>query len=154
MAGTNWSRVQTVTISGNTLRVVLSNRANGNVVADAVRIERVAASSPTARGEVVDFGGESSSTGAGVFVASLSHSPEHHVGGHEQQGEVHSSLATSQPHDAALQSNLNLDLAPELSLLDETLDLLREVSRHVRPSDATSSLEGLFSREQDWLTVL
>lgn len=30
-----------VTISGNTLTVSLSNKANGNVVADAVRIERI-----------------------------------------------------------------------------------------------------------------
>jgi len=146
-AGTNWSLVKTLTLSGSTLRVVLSNNANGNVVADAIRIERIAAASSTPHGALLDGGEESSSPGSGVFVASLSNSTD-------QQSEVHSSLATSQPHDAALQSNLNLDLAPELSLLDETLDLLREVSRHVRPSDSPSGLEGLFSHEQDWLSVL
>lgn len=153
-AGTNWSLVKTLTLSGSTLRVVLSNSANGNVVADAVRIERIGATSSTARGAVLDSGDDTSSPGSGVFVASLSNSTQPHVDGHEQQGEVPNGPSTSQPHDAALQSNLNLDLAPELSLLDETLDLLREVSRHVRPSDSTSSLEGLFNQERDWLSAL
>ncbi|MFN0017603.1 MAG: choice-of-anchor D domain-containing protein [Pirellulaceae bacterium] len=150
--GTNWSLVRTVTITGSTLTVSLSNRANGNVVADAVRIERVGASSAAARGAVLDIGGESDSTGAGVFVASLS-SSEHHSG-QEQHSECTHNQNPTQAHDAVLQSNLNLDLAPELGLLEDTLDLVREVSRHARGSESVSSLDGLFSQEQDWLSVL
>ena len=152
--GTHWFQVRTVTITGTTLQVVLSNKANGNVVADAVRIEKVGSAASLAGGEVLANGtvldsGNPGSQGAGVFVASLAGS-QHHSGGHEQ-GELHSGLAVSQPQDVALQSNL--DIAPELGLLNDTLDLLHEVSRHVRPSD-TTNLEGLFSHEQDWLAVL
>ncbi len=151
--GTNWFHVRTATITGDTLRVVLSNNANGNVVADAVRIERVAAGSATANGEVLDIGGDSGSEGSGVFVASLSSSVENH-GGQAQQAETHSDVANSQPHDAALQSDLDLDLAPELGLLEDALDLVREVSRHVRKADSSSGLEGLFAQDSDWLSVL
>jgi hypothetical protein len=149
---TSWSLVRTVTVTGTTLTVALSNRANGNVVADAVRIERVGASSSAARGAVLDIGGESESTGAGVFVTSLS-SSEHH-GGQEQHSDFSHNQNPTQAHDAVLQSNLNLDLAPELGLLEDTLDLVREVSRHVRGSESESGLDGLFSQEQDWLSVL
>ncbi|MBC7856843.1 MAG: choice-of-anchor D domain-containing protein, partial [Pirellulaceae bacterium] len=150
--GTIWSRVTTVTITGTTLQVVLSNNANGNVVADAVRIERVVAGS-AARSEVLDIGGDSGSEGSGVYVASLSSHLEN-PSGQAQQAETHGDVASAQPHDAALQSDLNLDLAPELGLLEDTLDLVREVSRHVRKADTSSGLEGLFAQDSDWLSVL
>ncbi|MGI8982542.1 MAG: choice-of-anchor D domain-containing protein [Pirellulaceae bacterium] len=149
--GTNWFRVRNVTITGTTLQVVLSNRANGNVVADAVRIERVVTGSAVARGEVLDIGGDSGSEGSGVFVASLSSSTPNHFS-QEQQAETHSGVVNSQPHDAALSSNL--DLAPELGLLEDTQDLVREISRHVRRADSSSGLEGLFALDSDWLSVL
>jgi Abnormal spindle-like microcephaly-assoc'd, ASPM-SPD-2-Hydin/Metallo-peptidase family M12B Reprolysin-like len=145
--GTNWLRVRTVTITGNSLTVYLSNLANGNVVADAVRIERVVTTSGAALGAVHDTGSE----GSGVFVASLSSRGENQ-GGDEQQPETHGDDTTSQQHAAALQSNL--DLAPELGLLEETLDLVRELSRHVRSSESSSGLEDLFNQDQDWLSVL
>jgi hypothetical protein len=149
-AGTNWSRVQTVNIAGNSLRVVLANQANGNVVADAVRIERIGPAASAALGAAVNVGGISGSEGMGVLVASSSVRADHPASGFEQQSEAQ---ATSQ-HDATLLNNLDLDLAPELGLLDDTLDLLREVSRQLRKSDSGSSLESLLSQEQDWLSAL
>ncbi|MCE9528012.1 MAG: choice-of-anchor D domain-containing protein, partial [Planctomycetales bacterium] len=150
--GTNWSLVRTVTVTGTTLTVTLSNRANGNVVADAVRIERIGASSAAAHGAVLNEGGDSASSGVGILVASLSCSE--HQGSQEARTESSHNPNPSQTHNSVLQSSLNLDLAPELGLLEDTLDLVREVSRHVRGSESSSSLDGLFSQEQDWLSVL
>ena len=61
--GTNWFLARTVTITGSTLRAVLSNNANGYVVADAVRIERVGAAAPVARGAVLSDRTSSGSEG-------------------------------------------------------------------------------------------
>ncbi len=152
--GTNWFRVRTVTITGNSLTVSLSNLANGKVVADAVRIERVGTASSMALGAVANIGGDSASPGAGVFVAAFTSSTEQRTGGLIQRSEEIGSQAMPNPHDSVLQDNLHRDLAPELGLLEDTLDLLREVSRHVRSSDSSSGLESLFSREKDWLSVL
>src|SRR5205823_5320688 len=58
--GTNWTQVRVLTISGSTLSVQLTNRANGNVVADAVRIERVT-SSAAPHGALVGNDGNGSS---------------------------------------------------------------------------------------------
>jgi hypothetical protein len=150
---TNWSLVRSVTLTGTTLTVVLTNKANGNVVADAVRIERIGAAASSAQGTVLNDGGDSDFAGAGVLIAS-STSNEQHTGGHMQQNEATRDQRYSQSHDSVLQNNLNLDLAPELGVLEETLDLVREVSRHVRGTESNSSVDGLFSEEHDWLSVL
>ena len=149
--GTNWFLARTVTITGSTLRAVLSNNANGYVVADAVRIERVGAAAPVARGAVLSDRTSSGSEGTGIFIASLS-SQSGQGGGQEQHAVVRKDLALAHRQEALF--GHNLDLAPELALLEETLSLVREVSRHVRPTDSTSSLEELFSLKSDWLAVV
>ncbi len=44
--GSNWKLITTLSISGSQLAVQLGNNANGSVIADAVRIERVVAAAP------------------------------------------------------------------------------------------------------------
>lgn len=151
--GTNWSFLKNVTITGSTLTVVLTNRANGSVVADAVRIERISNGSSIARSDVLDVGGGFDLDSEGVLAASSTTST-HHSGGPMQQSEFSREQQLAQSHDSVLQNGLSLDLAPELGLLEETLDLVREVSRHARGGESASSLDGLFSEEQDWLSVL
>ncbi len=46
-AGSNWEDLGTFTVTGSTLRVQLTDGANEFVIADAVRIQRVGAASPT-----------------------------------------------------------------------------------------------------------
>ncbi len=55
--GTTWETLGTYTITGDTLRVELSDAANGLLIADAVRIEQVGSPLLAAGGEV-SFGGE------------------------------------------------------------------------------------------------
>jgi hypothetical protein len=132
--------------------VVLSNRANGNVVADAVRIERITTGSASL--PVAPENGDADSAGEGVFVASAGiHSAFARM---EQQSDPRNELVQNQSHNELFGSDL--DLAPELGLLEETLDLVREVSRAVRSSENSgssgSSAESLFGEEHDWLAIL
>jgi HYDIN/CFA65/VesB family protein/reprolysin-like metallo-peptidase family M12B len=48
--GSNWKLITTLTIGGSQLAVQLGNNASGTVIADAVRIERVASAAPLAGG--------------------------------------------------------------------------------------------------------
>lgn len=150
--GTNWSKVRDITVTGSTLMVVLSNRANGNVVADAVRIQRITTSSAAL--PVPLENGDGASAGEGVYVALAGiHSEFARM---EQQSDLRGDLRQNHSHNELFAHDL--DLAPELALLDETLDLVREVSRAAGASDGASTggwdAESLFEEEQDWLATL
>ncbi len=62
--GTAWETLGTYTITGDTLRVELSDAANGLLIADAVRIERVGSPLLAAGGEVSPAGELAALTGA------------------------------------------------------------------------------------------
>lgn len=152
--GTSWAYLRTVIVTGTTLTARLTNFANGNVVADAVRLERIG--SGPAGGAVLAHGSVASLASDGVFVAALT-SRLDQGGVRELAAEARGSSATAQRHDNVFQDNL--DVAPELSLLEETLDLIREVSRHIRPTEhsdlsAELTIEDFFGQEKDWLALL
>jgi hypothetical protein len=150
--GTNWYKVRDITVTGSTLMVVLSNKANGNVVADAVRIQRITTSSAALPVSLENSDAESA--GEGVYVASAGIHSE--FAGMEQQSDLRNELAQQQSHHELF--GHDLDLAPELGLLDETLNLVREVSRAAGASDDSGNggwdTESLFGEEQDWLAIL
>jgi hypothetical protein len=53
--GSSWKQLTTLTISGSQLLVQLGNNANGTVIADAVRIERVVSAAPDASSMLATF---------------------------------------------------------------------------------------------------
>ena len=152
-SSTNWSLVRSVTLQGSTLTVVLTNKANGNVVADAVRLERVGAASSSLNGAAFDVGGDSDFSGAGILAGTFT-TNDQHTGGHMQENQATCDQQHTASHDSVLQDNLNFDLAPELGVLEETLDLVREVNLQVRETESNGGVDGIFSEEQDWLSVL
>ena len=151
--GTSWAYLRTVTITATTLTARLTNYANGNVVADAVRLERIGPG--PSGGALLQAPSAEEASGAGVFVAALSSHSEQT--GAEESCVADTKVSPAQRHDELFQQDL--DIAPELGLLEETLDLVREVSRHVRGGEHLSEreslpFESLFDAESDWLAVL
>ena len=66
--GSNWKLITTLSISGSQLVVQLANNANGTVVADAVRIERVAAAALPA-----DNGGDAAHSELAIPALDIRH---------------------------------------------------------------------------------
>lgn len=122
-SGTNWKQLGVFDITGDTIRVTLTNAANDRVVADAVRIERIgdlpdgaAAAGSVLNLGVVDQGSTSPvavANNAFSFIAPLTSS----------LSSISSSALSSNSVDEVFSAAL--DTRAELLLLDQTLDLLR-----------------------------
>lgn len=142
-SGTNWSNLGTFDITGDTIRVTLTNAANERVVADAVRIERIGdlPSSAAAASSLVDLAhaevlpafaappsGSSSSFDPVSPLTAFSFSRP-------------SALDSTMPINTALDELFAAaaDLRAELLLLDDALDLLRTTENALGDGDGEAS---------------
>lgn len=120
-AGSNWKILGTFTVTSGTLVVTLTNRANDQVIADAIRVQQVFTSSAARSALPDDVASDTSSylasdtsvAFAPAIAAASSSSSTYSSGNTRSTSETPAYLAS-------------YDLAPEYALLGETLDLVRE----------------------------
>ncbi|WP_254512688.1 choice-of-anchor D domain-containing protein [Anatilimnocola floriformis] len=130
-SGTNWKDLGTFNITGDTIRVVLTNAANDRVVADAIRVERIGdlpdQGNGAAAGSVLNFSlvdqgsGSQQQTVSTPTVSSLNTTPLF--------ASLTSSLALPSAFTASVDEIFasNNDAQAELVLLNQAIDLLRTV---------------------------
>ena len=150
-AGTRWSNLGTFTVVGNELVIRLTNGANDRVVADAIRIERIGGTSAAAVSHSATVAGSLATEDSHANSAAIFASLGSFLGSSQIRAQAPSStsvnldLPHSSPrvmHDTVFSSGH--DLRPEVALLEETLDLLRE-------AESVTSRGG---RSEDSLTLL
>ena len=158
-SSTNWSSLGTFDITGDTIRVTLTNAANDRVVADAVRVERI--------GDLPEPGGAAAAGSAlnlGLLDQASSLQPAVSTPASSSPSSAplfaplttsisltSSSGLTSESVDEVLTSNN--ETRAELMLLDQSLDLLRTVENTIADgsgSDAIEATDELLA--EDWLS--
>lgn len=163
-SGTNWSNLGTFDITGDTIRVTLTNAANERVVADAVRIERIGdlPSNAAAASSVVEL---AHADVLPVFVAPTSESSSSFNPATPLSAFSFSLSSATNPTTAVNSALEELfaaaaDSRAELLLLDDALDLLRttenalgsdEQTPHNSPSDELSTENWLLSEDLNLL---
>ncbi|MFO0884327.1 MAG: choice-of-anchor D domain-containing protein [Pirellulales bacterium] len=155
--GTNWTVLGNVVVQGGRLIVRYANNGvNGSVMADAIRIERIAATT-TARGMTIEDAPSTNSYAGQAITAS---SGTTMVGGNFNGGTAAArpALLPQAPSSANLFQDTH-DFAVESNILEETLTLLSASRKAAQPSDNSFSLAGrtsshddLFANESDWLS--
>jgi uncharacterized repeat protein (TIGR01451 family) len=159
--GTAWSSLGTFEITGDTVRVVLTNLANDRVVADAVRIERMGdlpepegispANSPLASSLPTEFQPPVGSTTlsqspAEVIFSSLAQfwAPSFLPGGDFMSSS--SNLLSASTVDALFSigsdTGESADVRAELELLQTTRDLVQTASSAVRTTASSARSDG------------
>jgi hypothetical protein len=147
-AGKRWEDLGTVTIQGNRIVVKLSNRANGKVVADAIRIERIfstvnaalpqaasGTSTPTADEQPrlsALWLADASRVGSTPHVSTTSSSSRLHDYWHSLASAALTPTPASPADDFLRQHDGSL---LELSLLNQTEELLDELAVHLASQD-------------------
>ena len=116
-SGSNWKLVTTLTISGSQLAVVLGNNANGTVIADAVRIERVAAAELPASGLASGENPDQDNLAA-WWIAPSSSSVSRQDSAQDQDRSAHLLEVDAALLDLTMQPQAIDDLAGEVSLAD------------------------------------
>jgi hypothetical protein len=137
MDGAKWVFLGTISVASGWMQVRLSNKANGTVVADAIRIVQQPPAAPTAAQLLVQAGSDDHS-GAAAILASLASSAGY--ANHPDalplptwEGEAPAEpTAAHQPTSCSYQAGHEHvwshpeDVAPEQALLEETLSLLSQ----------------------------
>lgn len=133
-SGSQWKDLGNFTITGNTLVVKLANNANGWVVADAIRIEKIADNVRVARSEVI---GSGSANLAGLLPLSQP--------GTTTQQQATDSVFQDRANDSWLQAtsaargqtpfwqvagSRRADAEPELAALEQANELLNDLAAH------------------------
>jgi hypothetical protein len=138
---TNWQPLGTVAVTGGVLTVRLTNAANGQVVADAIRIEKLLQGSaqPVVIGHPVGHDPQLPAGGwAALFVATLA-SAANNSDARSIRPSVDRLPMTTRPHVTEPDSPVFAVREAELeeSLLDEALDLL-SASRGAAQRESTA----------------
>lgn len=162
--GTSWRMLTNVTVVSGTLSVQLGNLANGNIVADAVRIERISAASALLENDALGGGSTSDDDGSGLVAFDSSRQ-----GGSQGNSSLSGSLLGRSSSPAGLNAERHAELFSrgsdchgELSLLEDTLDLLDELSSFRRAGSSDQSGEkgsesllgdDAFALQENWLSI-
>ncbi|MCU0879889.1 MAG: choice-of-anchor D domain-containing protein [Pirellulaceae bacterium] len=152
--GVNWKQVGTVEITGGSAVIRMTNKANGKVVADAMRLELIPEGLPVAALAAAPQGGASAqvanstpyafvlaSTASGARAVEESPSPACEPVDNAS-GDAASDFVWSQPED----------VLAEQQLLDDVLDLLDELHGQEGDQDDWLGLVGLLEEQTGALT--
>jgi hypothetical protein len=157
-SSTNWKELGTFDITGDTIRVTLTNAANDRVVADAVRVERIGdlpEPAPAAASSLPSF----SLPVGNVLPQSTMESPAPSNVAANVFAPLSMFTFTASPSTpiSTLADEIfaaTSDVEAELLLLNETLDLLRIAEDSLADSSETDSSHEQATDEllADWLT--
>jgi hypothetical protein len=161
-SGTNWKELGTFDITGDTIRVTLTNAANDRVVADAIRIERIG-DLPAPEGAAAASSQPSFSLPTSTLPLTVTESPAPFTSSLSSgAGNVFAPLTTlSFTASATLPSNsvdenfaVTGDVQAELLLLNQALDLLHiaEDSLAAGRDPESSHAEATDELLADWLS--
>lgn len=151
--GAKWRFLTTITVSNGWAQVRLTNKANGTVVADAVRLVQISAAAPVAAAPLVVQGTAPNWAALTALASSGKHAE------HSEPDAL--PLPTAEPTPAVQRSAVHEqvwsqpgDVAAELSVLAQATELLTSLrlARNGHSEDAWSGIGGL-DAQTDWLSL-